>query len=146
LKNKGYTLTEILVVLVIIATIVALAWPNFMAIKEKSLNREAKATLALIRAAEKIYRLEQGFYYPHDAIASDRIETDPTVINDYLKLSLPETASPVWSIVVDNRASGSEAATATRSGGGADGRIWNTPFTGDSDTDITCSPPGPNCP
>ena len=63
----SFTLIEMLVVLVIIATLAALAWPNYMAIKEKTLNREAKATLALIRAAEKVYKMEEGFYYPSPA-------------------------------------------------------------------------------
>ena len=90
MKRKGFTLTEILVVVVIIATLAALAWPNYMAIKEKTLNREAKASLALIRAAEKIYKLEQGFYYPHPAGST---ENDTSLINNYLKLSKQKTTT-----------------------------------------------------
>ncbi|HNW40046.1 MAG TPA: prepilin-type N-terminal cleavage/methylation domain-containing protein [Candidatus Omnitrophota bacterium] len=39
LKKKSFTLMEMLVVLVIIGTLAALAWPNYVAIKEKTLNR-----------------------------------------------------------------------------------------------------------
>jgi prepilin-type N-terminal cleavage/methylation domain-containing protein len=135
LKKDGYTLAEILVVLLIIATLVALAWPNYMKIKEKTLNREAKASLALIRAAEKIYRMEQGFYYPRP-VGTTSVTSD---INSYLKLSLPTTVS--WTIGVNSNPV--EKATATRSGVNADGRVWSINLAGD--TDPTCSG-GTACP
>jgi len=137
LKRKGYTLVEIMVVLVIVGTLAALAWPNYMAIKEKTLNREAKASLALIRAAEKLYRMEQGFYYPNP-VGPSTIISD---INSYLKLSLPQSGSISWSINVNSNPT--ESATATRSGVGVDGRVWRINFPGD--TDPTCSG-GTACP
>lgn len=119
----------------IIATLAALAWPNYMAIKEKTLNREAKASLALIRAAEKIYRLEQGFYYPYlttTSVASD--------INSYLKLSLPESASVSWAVSLSSPDLNTGVATSTRVPAG---RVWSHDF---ANEDPTCSPSGPNCP
>jgi len=112
------------VTLVIIAILVALAWPNYSAVKEKALDREAKSSLALIRAAEMVYRLEQGFYYPRPAGTAD-IATN---INNFLKLSLPETTSPtpLWSISINSNPT--EFATATRTGVGADGRKWSINF------------------
>jgi len=124
LKRKGYTLTEVLVVLVIIATLAALAWPNYVKIQEKAYNREAKASLALIRAAEKIYRLEQGFYYPYPAGSPDG---GAALINSFLKLSLPESASVIWSISINSTA-GSERSRATRTGGFDAGKYWEHPF------------------
>ncbi|MFH1281471.1 MAG: type II secretion system protein [Candidatus Omnitrophota bacterium] len=137
LKRKGFTLIEIMVVLVIIGTLAALAWPNYMAIKEKSLNREAQASLALIRAAEKIYGMEGGFYYPPGATTSNI-----ALINTNLRLSLPESASASWAISLD--ATGGGSADATRQGGGgADGRVWSINFPGGADP--TCSG-GTYCP
>jgi type IV pilus assembly protein PilE len=136
--KQGYTLIEILVVLVIIGTLAALAWPNYMAIKEKSLNREAKASLALIRAAEKIYRMEQRYYYPYKS-ATSTISN----INSFLKLSLPETASVSWSINVNSTVDPAFA-KATRVGTGVDGRVWKINFPGDSEpvcTGGTACPP-----
>lgn len=134
--KKSFTLTELLVLIVIIGILVALALPNYLAIKEKSLNREAKASLALIRAAEKIYRLEQGFYYPYLATAT--VAAD---INSFLKLSLPKTVNVNWTIGLNSTAA-PEYGTATRSGAG--GRVWRIDFP--VETDPTCSPAGPNCP
>jgi len=126
LKRKSLTLVEILVVVVIIGTIAALAWPNYVAIKEKALNKEANASLALIRAAEKIYRLEQGFYFPY--VASTGVIAD---INNYLKISLSENATRSWTVNV-NSVAPTEFATVTRTGTGADGRQWSINFPGDT--------------
>ena len=134
--KKSFTLIEILVVVVIIATLAALAWPNYLSIKEKTLNREAKASLALIRAAEKIYRLEQGFYYPYLASTSNVSD-----VNSFLKLSLPDSASVSWSISLNSTAA-PEFGTATRNGVGVDGRVWRHEF---QNEDSTCSG-GSYCP
>ena len=130
-------------VVLIIATLAALAWPNYVAIKEKTLNREAKASLALIRAAEKIYRLEQGYYYPYPPESTS--ESDISDINTFLKLSLPETASVNWSITVDSTPS-TEFSKATRYGTGSDNRFWTIDFTGDTSEPTCTEGTGSNCP
>jgi prepilin-type N-terminal cleavage/methylation domain-containing protein len=119
LEKKSFTITELLVVIIIIGILAALALPNYLAIKEKSLNREAKASLALIRAAERIYRMEQGYYYPQSASTSNISD-----INSYLKLALP--ASGPWSVSLDSTAA-PESAVATRSAG-PDAREWKLEF------------------
>ncbi|MDP2830668.1 MAG: type II secretion system protein [Candidatus Omnitrophota bacterium] len=129
LKKKGFTLVEMFVVVAIVGILAALAGPNYLRIKEKSLNREAKASLALIRAAEKIYRMEQGFYYPFMSTTSV-----VSNINSFLKLNLP-TASVNWSISLTSTGPPNEFSRATRVG--VDGRIWRINFPGD--TDPTCS-------
>jgi len=137
LKKKGFTLTEILVVVVIVGILAALAWPNYLDIKEKTLNREAKASLALIRAAEKIYRMEQRFYYPY--LATTSVVAD---INSFLKLSLPTSASVNWSISLNSTAA-PEFGRATRVG--ADGRVWRINFSGDTNPGCTGGSPASNC-
>ena len=137
LKIKAYTLVEIMVVLVIVGVLAALAWPNYMAIKEKTLNREAKASLALIRAAEKIYRMEQGFYYPRPV----GLVTTVSDINSYLKLSLPQSATVNWSISVNSNPT--EVARATRTS--SDGRVWQLNIPGDTDPACSGGSPSSNC-
>jgi prepilin-type N-terminal cleavage/methylation domain-containing protein len=134
-KIKGFNLVELLVVLVIIGTLAALAWPNYLAIKEKALNREIKASLALIRAAEKIYKIEQGYYYPYSTATSTVSD-----INSYLKLSLPESSGVNWAISLNSSGS-PEFAQATRTA--SDGRVWKIEFPGE--VEPACSGGGSNC-
>jgi len=137
LKRKSFTLVEILVVIVIIAILAALALPGFSLTKERSLDREAKANLRIIQAAEKIYRMEVGYYYPPGAttvVISD--------INSNLKLGLPSNQVS-WTYRFDNSVGGSEKATATRAVTG--GRTWTILFPpGSSDT--PCCTPSSDCP
>ncbi|PIQ87844.1 MAG: hypothetical protein COV73_01970 [Candidatus Omnitrophica bacterium CG11_big_fil_rev_8_21_14_0_20_43_6] len=129
LIKRGYTLIEILVVVVIIGILASLGLPNYFKLQEKSLDREAKASLALIRAAERVYRMEIGFYYPDSGSKS------VSDINTDLKLSLP-TSSPKWTYSVTTPGG---LATAARSG-----RTWTLDSSGPSE-DATCSPVG-SCP
>jgi type IV pilus assembly protein PilE len=114
LMKRGFTLVEILVVIVIIGILAALAWPNFTTTKEKTLDREAKATLALMRAADRIYRMEIGYYYPYSGSVNA-----VSVINTDLRLSLPDTASPNWNYSLS---SPTGIGAATRTAGAA--RTW----------------------
>jgi len=127
-KKSGYSLVEILIVLVVIGILVALALPNYGKTKERSLDREARATLGLIRAAEKIYKMEQGFFYPDSGTESDAPD-----INSFLKLSIP-TSSVNWTYSVTGTTS---TGSASRSG-----RIWSLDLSADSDP--LCA--GANCP
>lgn len=135
LMKKGFTLAELLVVLAIIGILVALALPNFTTTKEKTLDREARVTLALMRAAGRIYKMEfgTGAYYPVD-------DSTPTValINTDLKLSLPTTASPNWSYSVTNSLTGTNQATRTV---GSSTRTWKLDSAGSSE-DPACTPVG----
>jgi type IV pilus assembly protein PilE len=67
-KLPAYTLTEILVVLVIIAILVLLALPNLMPLITKAKTTEAKLQL------EHLAKLEQAFFYEHSKYSSDLSE------------------------------------------------------------------------
>jgi len=131
------------VVLLIIATLAALAWPKYKGIQEKALNREAKASLALIRAAEKIYRLEEGFYYPYSPPTTGVIAD----INSYLKLSLPEITPAIWTINLNTTTPTAEFGTAIRNpaANAGDGRTWTITFPGDDTTNPPTCSGSPNC-
>lgn len=79
-----------MIVVIIIGVLVALAISQFQGPKEQALEREAKANLKLIAAAEKIYRMEIGKYMN---------ASSATAINTDLSLMLP-TQNPKWNYKV----------------------------------------------
>ncbi len=85
-SQPALTLIELLIVIGIILILVGIAVPNYSKAKERALGKEAIASLKLIQAAEKIYRMEHQTYYPNSGI-----ESNVTNINNNLKLFLTET-------------------------------------------------------
>ncbi len=79
-SKKVFTLTEMIIVVVIIAILAALALPLYRTTVLRARDREAKAMLRLIKEAEKIYRLEYYTYWPC---------TDTADCNADLRLDLP---------------------------------------------------------
>lgn len=84
----GFTLIELIVVLIVMGILVILGLSQYGPARERTMGKEARANLKLIYAAEKIYRLEMGFFYPYSATGATEGDTDD--INQFLKLSLTE--------------------------------------------------------
>ena len=78
----GFTLLELITVIIIIGILASLGMGNLNSFKTKTLEKEAKANLILIRGAEKIYRMETGAYYPSSGVVTT------SSINTTLKLAL----------------------------------------------------------
>jgi type IV pilus assembly protein PilE len=67
-RVRAYTLTEILVVLVIIGILVLLALPNLLPLITKAKSVEAKTQL------EHVQVLEQSYFYEHSKYSKDLTE------------------------------------------------------------------------
>jgi type IV pilus assembly protein PilE len=67
-KLKAYTLTEILVVLVIIGILILLALPNLLPLITKAKSLEAKTQL------NHVQTLEQSYFYEHSKYSKDLTE------------------------------------------------------------------------
>jgi len=115
-RAYGFTLIEVLVVILVIAILVALALPNFKKSRESAFNKEAKANLKLIQAAERIYYIENAFFLPPPGEGP----ADSIKINTWLKLTLPTGSGPhnIWDYATTSQG----AANATRRG--SDERVW----------------------
>lgn len=62
MKNKGFTLVEVMVAVAIVGVLAGLAVPNYFSNIAKGRQSEAKIALASIYAAEINFGIETGFY------------------------------------------------------------------------------------
>lgn len=118
IRKLGFTLIEVVTVIIIIGVLATLAIPSFQTMRERSIDQEAVANLRLIAAGERIFRMEVGNYY---------VSTAPhiTNINTNVSLFLPFGATRNWdyTTVADNAAHPQTCcALATRRNAGA--RTW----------------------
>ena len=63
LNRKGFTMVELLVVLVIIAILAAVATPLFLSNTQRAKASEASATMALLRQALREFRIQNGNFF-----------------------------------------------------------------------------------
>lgn len=64
-RIAGFTLTEIMIVIVVIGVLASIAWPRYILITEKSRTAEAKDVLGRIRATEI------GYYFEYDSYTTN---------------------------------------------------------------------------
>ncbi len=104
--RKGFTLVEVLIVVIIIGILAAIGIPQFATSIEKAKGGEARAGLGHVQTAEKIYYAENEAYTPNVT------DLDISLTNRY------------WTFSIDtvNANSSKYLATATRSGGTRDGQ------------------------
>ena len=58
--KKGFTLVELLIVVIVVGILAAFAIPQYINAVEKAKVGSAKNSLGLIAQAEKMYRAEKG--------------------------------------------------------------------------------------
>jgi len=99
MHKKGFTLVEVLIVVIIIGILASIGIPQFAASIEKAKGGEARAGLGHIQTGEKVYFAEKEFYTTNPA------NLDITLSQKYWVFSITTPSSTTYT------------ATATRSGG-----------------------------
>ncbi|MFH0918013.1 MAG: prepilin-type N-terminal cleavage/methylation domain-containing protein [Candidatus Omnitrophota bacterium] len=84
----GFSLLEVMVVVIIIGILATFAIPHYAKTQENGLDNEAKANLVLIQAAENLYKSERNSFYPVSGV-----EAVHAKLNSYLSVNLPLTGS-----------------------------------------------------
>lgn len=110
---KGFSLLELIVVIVIIGILATLGLSQYYTARENALDKEAIASLQLIKAAERTFRLENGTYVNC---------ADNTAVNTNLKLFLTAGSSRKWDYKVVDATAVALTAKAKRVGNPA--RRW----------------------
>jgi type IV pilus assembly protein PilA len=105
-SQKGFTLIELMIVVVIIGILAALAIPRFMRATTKSKQSEAKQILKQIYVMEQAYRQEYDAYWGNGIIAS---AAAPTTMGR-IGVDIGSTARYTYSLVA---AANTFTATAT---------------------------------
>jgi len=95
MRKNGFTLLELIVVILVITILASLGMANYSRSKELALSKEAIANLKLLQAAEKSYSYEVSTYYP-----STGNNSTIGTINGNLKLSLVSGDSRNWNYTV----------------------------------------------
>jgi len=92
MSKRGFTLLELILVVVVVTILATIAVPNYAKSKRKAIAKEAISNLKLIAAAERIYRMENDFYVSSCSCSdSATCAAESTGCNALLKLMLNTT-------------------------------------------------------
>ena len=136
-KNKGFTLVELMAVLLIIALLAGLAAKNFMGSTEKAKVITTKATLKTLHGAVNMFKLDTGVFPSEDVGLIELVE-QPTDLtgwnldgylesttvprdawkNEFVYILNPENGKPF--VIISYGADGKEG------GEGNDADLWST--------------------
>ncbi len=111
-RRTGFTLVELMIVVVVVGILATIAYPNYVTTREKALDREAISALMLIRNSERMFFSRSESFYPSPAGTQSNIVS----INGNLTLDLNEN---IWDYAIITASPTLFTASATRGG-----RIW----------------------
>lgn len=132
-SQKGFTLIELMIVVVIIGILAALAIPRFMRATTKSKQSEAKNILKQIYAMERAYRQEKDVYWITANAASAAAQ------NAFAGIGVEVMASARYTYTIASTDAGATNFTATATSGILDDDAAVDTWTINDQGVLTCS-------
>jgi len=115
--SEGFTLIELMVVVMIIAVLIAIAIPSFLGFRKSAQDRSAQSELRNVLLAEKAYWLENGVY---TSTAAHITALEPNAVIN---------AAPASGVALSLNANGSACMTRTARSGNTFA-IWESSTAG----------------
>ncbi len=132
-RDEGFTLIELMVVVMIIAVLIAIAIPSFLGFRKSAQDRSAQSELRNVLLSEKAYWLDNGDY---TETAADITAFEPNALVN---------ADPTLGVTIDLRDTDSDIVCMTRTAdSGNTFSVWESSTSGTyyGATDLT----GADCP
>jgi type IV pilus assembly protein PilE len=128
--RKGFTLIELIVVVIVIAILASFAVPQYITSIERAKKAKAENALGIIAQAEKMYRAENDTYVNFASGAAD------STLGSYVELDEVDNDTD-WNYQVTGATTTAFLATATRSGGSNNGETVTVDQSGNWGGDFT---------
>ena len=103
----GFTLIELMIVVIVVGILASMAYPNFQATREKALDKEALSALVLIRNSERMFFSRLEAFYPTPV----GVQNNLAFINGNLSLDLNAN---IWAYAVGTTSATTFTAVAVR--------------------------------
>ncbi|HEV8424084.1 MAG TPA: type II secretion system protein [Actinomycetes bacterium] len=139
-REGGFTLIELMVVVLIIAILIAIAIPTFLGARQRAQDRAAQSNLRNALTAEKTYYTDSQVYYATDGAAALKA-IEPSLTFDATADAVPTQGSVGYALV------GTAIVLSTESASGTCFYVKDTPTgtaagtTYGTDSDGTCAKP-----
>ena len=95
-NRNGFTLVELLVVVVIIAILAAIAIPLYTNYLQRARRADAKTALEQVRAAQEMWRAEKGVYSLDRTELQTTMSAPDTNISKYYTWAFTATGAAAW--------------------------------------------------
>jgi len=112
--KQGFTLVELIVVVIVIGILATVAVPQYLKATERAKLGKARNAMALIAQGEKLYRADRDTYI------NVAVDNANTILGAYVELADVD-ADPDWGYTVTGAGTGAFLVTASRTGGSNNG-------------------------